>query len=169
MMYLLETLKVTDTKRIRGGIVCVMFVLILLPVFAFSQQNEKLEVLAKNPEVEAASIYQIVFSIDEPIPQNAEIRVTFPEQFDLSELSVAGSNTINGGFDVEVSNQNVKLTRSGLGREINPNEEVDVKFAIVKNPTEPNDQYLIEVEVVVEEQESIFKKESQIKIVPKKE
>lgn len=130
---------------------------------------DSIEVVAKNPESTANSIYQLKFSISKPIPQNAMFRVTFPVEFDLSDLLIAGSATINGGFEIVVENKTVVMKRSGLGREIAANETADLKFAIVKNPGQPADDYTIVIEILDGEEKSIFKTEKKHKILPQVE
>jgi hypothetical protein len=168
-MYPYETYKKNDT---RGKY---LFVLMLLMGLTFFTGNsvmavpaDTIEVVAKHPESGKSSIYQINFVISKPIPPKAIIRVIFPAEFDLSDLMIAGSTTINGGFDLEVDRQMVIMKRSGLGREISANEKVDVKFAIVKNPNQPGDNYKIEIEILDNEEINIIKQQKVQKILSAK-
>jgi len=110
--------------------------------------SDSLRVRAIPPETGAVSIYEVSFSLSQPLPADGSLILTFPQPFDLSRVVMAGSSTINGGFRVSVEGQRVILARSGLGRVIPANEKVDVKFANVKNPPEPRDDYAIRVEVL---------------------
>lgn len=130
---------------------------------------DSVQVIAKHAEADANSIYQIRFSVAKPIPPRAIIRVTFPAEFDLSEVIIAGSTTINGGFDLKVDQQVVTLKRSGLGRPIPANEPVDVKFAIVKNPRRVANDYRIAVEILDEAEQTILKTEKQQRILPQQQ
>ena len=130
---------------------------------------DTIEVVAKHPEISKSAIYQINFIVSKPIPPKAIIRVSFPAGFDLSDLMIAGSTTINGGFILTVDGQVVTMKRSGLGREIPANEKVDIKFAIVKNPDQPADNYSIPVEILDEDNKTIVKEEKKQKILPAKE
>ena len=169
-MYLYETIENTDTKNYKSLII----ILILLVNFVvvntmLAIPEDTIKVAVKNPEANAPSIYQINFQISKPISQKAVIKIKFPLSFDLSGLLVAGSSSIKGGFEMTVENQSAILKRTGLGKEIKPNEEVDVKIAIVINPEEAGENYLIQIEVFDDNNERIIQKLESIKITPKKE
>jgi hypothetical protein len=169
-MYLNET-----TNRINQGsnFLFLLIVTLILGMGANSSAlaapADTIEIVAKHPESGSRSTYQISFNISKKIPSKALIRVTFPGGFDLSNLMIAGSSTINGGFDLKVDGQVVTLKRSGLGREIPASEKVDVKFAIVKNPQQPADNYKVVIEIIDDDQASIVKHEKLHKILPSKE
>jgi len=169
-MYLSETHKKNET----GG--KYLFVIMLIIGLIISKSDsimavpaDTIDVIAKHTEIAKSSVYQINFIVSKPIPVKAIIRVIFPDEFDLSDLMIAGSTTINGGFDLIVDKQVVTMKRSGLGREIPANEKVDVKFAIVKNPNQPADNYKIIVEILDNEEKSILKRETLQKIYSAKE
>ena len=61
------------------------------------------------------------------------------------------------------------MKRSGLGKDIPVNEKVDVKFAIVKNPDQPADNYKIVIEILGNDEINILKRETSQKILPAKE
>lgn len=169
-MYLCETLKSSGKKKMR----LVLSTMVILANFHFLKAalptpEDSLLLVAKNPEAKASSIYQIDFEMSKAISPRASIHVKLPEAFDLSSLLVVGSNTINGGFEMMIKDRTITLQRSGLGREIKPNEKVDVKFAIIKNPTNPGDNYLIEIEVFDDSNKSIIHKQESLKILPIKE
>lgn len=168
-MYLYETYHRFETGKARF-IPILLFVTIIyfFTSVASAAPTDTVNVIARHPESNAKSIYKIEFRIDNPISPTAILKVTFPAEFDLSELMIASSTTMNGGFDVEVNDQMLTLKRSGLGREIKPNEKVDVKFAIVKNPLKPADNYRITVEIM-EDERSVLKQEKIHRILPEKE
>lgn len=169
-MYLNETFKSADT-----GLKFLFLITFLLLLISFTNNLalavplDTVQVVARHPESGKSSVYQINFVISKPIPPKAIIRVTFPGEFDLSDLRIAGSTTINGGFDLEVNNQVLTMKRSGLGLEIPANEKVDVKFAIIKNPKEPSDGYKLVIEILDETENNIVRKENLHKIIPFKE
>lgn len=168
-MYLSETYHRFETGKTR--FIPILFFITIIYFFtsvASAAPADTVNVIARHPESSAKSIYKIEFRIEKPISPTAKLNVTFPAEFDLSELMIASSTTMNGGFDVEVNDQILTLKRSGLGREIKPNEKVDVKFAIVKNPLKPADNYRITVEII-EDERSVLKQEKIHRILPEKE
>ena len=100
-MYPHETLKAIDT-RITKLLIFALIVIInfIFLINSFAVPIDTVTVIAKTPEAESRSVYQINFDISQVISPKAIIRITFPEQFDLSKLLVVGSNTINGGFSI---------------------------------------------------------------------
>ena len=163
-MYLNETYKNFGTGKFIFLVTVFSFLISFNAVKGIAADS--IIVKAKHSDVEASSIYEIYFSIAQEIPQKAVIVVTFPENFDLAGVIIAGSTTINGGFEVTVDGSKVLLKRSGLGRIIKPYEKVDVKFANVKNPSEPADDYKIKVELKNESEITIIEKVETFKIVP---
>jgi len=168
-MYLYETYKNTVRASKYAFSLAILVGLILFAGNSVSAlPADSVEVIARHPESGERSTYQINFQISKPIPAKTIIRVTFPDEFDLSDLIIAGSTTINGGFDLSINRQIVTIKRSGLGREIPANEKVDLKFAIVKNPAQPSDDYKIVIELLDKDEINILKKESVQKILPVK-
>ncbi len=169
-MYLSETYKNTDTKGKYHF--TLLLILILVPLAnnsALATPADTIEVIARHPESGKSSIYQLNFVLSKSIPPKAIIRVTFPDEFDLSDLMIAGSTTINGGVDLNVEGQVVTMRRSGLGRKIPANEKVDVKFAIVKNPEQPAENYKIIIEILDNGEKTILTQEKLQKILPAQE
>jgi hypothetical protein len=165
-MYLSETYKKCKKNSFLLLLIFFIGLIISTSEWAVAAPVDTVEVIAKNSEVNKSSIYQINFIVSKPIPSRAIIRVTFPNEFDLSDLMIAGSITINGGFVLNVDQQVVTMRRSGLGREIPANEKVDIKFAIVKNPKQASDNYDIKVEILGEDGKSILKEDKKQKIIP---
>lgn len=169
-MYLSETAKNTDT----GGkyflaLMLLMGLIIFISNSLIAAPADTIAVIAKHPESSERSVYQVNFVVSKPIPAKAIIRVTFPDEFDLSDLMIAGSTTINGGFDMSVNKQVATIKRSGLGKEIPANARVDLKFAIVKNPDQPADNYKIVIEILDDSEKSLLRSETYQKILPAKE
>lgn len=169
-MYLSETYKRT-ARRNKYFLILMLLIGLIISTgnSILAVPADTIEVIAKHPESGESSIYQINFVVSKPIPPKALIQVTFPNGFDLSNLMIAGSTTINGGFELKVNKQVVTMKRSGLGREVHANERGDVKFAIVQNPNQPADNYKIVIEILDNEEKSILRKETLQKIIPAKE
>lgn len=88
------------------------------------------------------SIYILNFSILDTIPPGAQWEINFPAGFDLSKVLLAGSNSINGGFSVQVTGQNILISRSGQGFPLRAGINYDLAFANVNNPI-PGDYDII--------------------------
>jgi hypothetical protein len=162
-MYLFETLHRINTRP-------VIFAGLLWLIFTqagFSLPVDSVTVVPQNKIAGASCIYQIRFTLEQEILPDAMILVTFPPSFDLSEVLIAGSATINGGFQVAVNQLTVSIKRSGLGRRILPNEKVDLRFANVKNPMVLADNYNIRVRVQNSAGRMIVDKVQSIKIEQK--
>jgi hypothetical protein len=169
-MYLSETYKNTDTgSKVLLVLMLLMSILIFAGKSVIAAPADTIEVIARHPESGERSTYQINFKVSKQIPAKAVIRITFPDEFDLSDLIVAGSTTINGGFDLSVNKQVATIRRSGLGKEIPANTKVDIKFAIVKNPDQPADNYKIVIELLDVNEKSFLRSEKFQKILPAKE
>jgi len=167
-MYLSETYNRFETgKKVLFPVLLFITAIYLINSVAYASPADTVNVIARHPESNAKSIYKIEFRVAKPISPTAMLKVTFPQEFDLSELMIASSTTMNGGFEVDVKDQILTLKRSGLGRQIKPNEKVDVKFAIVKNPLKPADSYRIIVEII-ENEKSVLKEEKIHRILPEK-
>ncbi len=169
-MYPDETFRRSDTRLTRAFLLTlILSVHIIWGATTFAVPEDTVTVEVKTPQADARSLYQINFVISKPISPKAKIRATFPEEFNLSKVLVVGSNSINGGFKMDVKNNIVTIKRSGLGREIKANEKVDVKFAIVKNPAIAKNNYSVQVEVFDDNNNSIVQKQDFLKILPQKE
>ncbi|MBD3290801.1 hypothetical protein GF337_18485, partial [candidate division KSB1 bacterium] len=97
-MYLHETLRYFKT-------ILLVIILIFTSVYMASAfPADTIKVNARNGEAGGKSIYELYFSVSQQITPNATITVKFPEGFDLSDVAIASSTTINGGFQVAVSN-----------------------------------------------------------------
>lgn len=169
-MYRYET-KESKFMKIRccSNLINLLIFLLTITSGSWAALADSVKIIAKHPEIRSSSIYQVNFVIDKPIPAKAAFRIVFPIGFDLSDLMIAGSSTINGGFTLQVEGQTVTIKRSGLGKEIPPNQPVDVKFAIVKNPAQAADDYEIQVELLDGSEKPILKTKTKHKIVPEKQ
>lgn len=136
-----------DTKfgEIMRLTLIILIVLLSLPI-SWASPQDSVRINPINPSSGANSIYQISFVARDILHSRGAIAITFPEEFNLSELKMANSTTINGGFKVSVERNKVILQRTGLGRKVMPNESVEIKFAVIKNPPEFTREYQAKVE-----------------------
>jgi hypothetical protein len=93
------------------------------------------------------SLYELTFVTTDTLRRDAEIVVTFPNTFDLSQLQIAGSNQINGGFKLERRGQEARLRRSGLGETIPPGRKVSVQLGLIVNPPSFSSAHQVRVAV----------------------
>ena len=121
-------------------------VILLFVLSSFASGQDSLRVTPSNLEAGSPSIYELSFVTTDTLNADGQISVTFPQGIDLSDLKIASSITINGGFKVRVEEQQVFLTRTGLGRVILPNEKVAIKFGIVRNPIQGDRPFSFQIE-----------------------
>jgi hypothetical protein len=126
---------------------------LLLPVLSLLMSlgpsalaQDSLSVTPSRLEAGESAVYTLTFVATDTLRPDGQITVTFPPNMDLSGVKVAGSATINGGFQVTTLGQKVVLTRSGLGRSILPGEKAAIKFAVVKNPVEAGISLPVQIE-----------------------
>lgn len=160
-MYLIETLKYRRTVKF-----ITIFALLFMCNILNAMPADTVRINARNGDAGHKSIYEIYFSVDQEITPNASVVVSFPEGFDLSDVSIASSTTINGGFEVSVNNSSVILKRTGLGKSIPPNEKVNIKFANVKNPDSAVSNQKVTIEIRNDNNQTVLNKEEEIQVVP---
>ena len=81
--------------------------------------------------------YNFTVGAAETLLPTEVITVTFPSAgtgFDVSNVLIAGSTSIDGGFTASPSGQNVIITRDGTGTSVT-NQTVEITFGVVTNPT----------------------------------
>jgi hypothetical protein len=104
---------------------------------------DSVRVNALNSEAGATSLYTLEFTLADTLYPDAEVEVVFPPGFDVSKVTIAGSKAVNGGFEVNVAGQTVTVKRKGTGAVKLPGEKVDVMFAVVTNPPNPDSNHKI--------------------------
>lgn len=119
--------------------------LFLVSLLLAQAPADSLQVKALNPEAGAASLYTLEFNLADTLYPDAQFEVAFPAGFDVSKVTIAGSKAINGGFAVKVEGQKVLVTRKGEGAVKLPGEKVDVMFAVITNPADPETNHQIHV------------------------
>ena len=80
------------------------------------------------------SLYEVSFVTADSLAANALIVISFPKTFNLSQLEIAGSSTINGGFTLTRRGQEVQVRRTGLGAKISPGKRVSLQLGLIGNP-----------------------------------
>jgi hypothetical protein len=101
---------------------------------AIASGLDSLTVHALRAEPGKPSLYELRFVTTDTLARDAELVLTFPRAFDLSQLEIAGSSQINGGFKLERKGQEVHLRRTGLGEKIPPGRKVSLQLGLVVNP-----------------------------------
>jgi hypothetical protein len=116
-------------------------------VAAQSSGRDSLAVKALRAEPGKPSLYEVSFVTTDSLASNAIIVVTFPAEFDLSQLEIAGSSTINGGFTLERKGQEVRLRRTGLGAKIFPGKKVSIQLGLIVNPANLSASHRVRVQL----------------------
>ena len=76
---------------------------------------------------------------------DAELQLTIPADFDLTELEISGSKDINGGLRLSKNDRQVTVRRSGLGDAIPPGRRVSLKLGLIRNPTNTAATHTVDV------------------------
>ncbi|MDZ7359596.1 MAG: hypothetical protein ONB46_02560 [candidate division KSB1 bacterium] len=114
---------------------------------AQSSGRDSLAVKALRAEAGKPSLYEVSFVTMDTLAPNAAIAMTFPTAFDLSQLEIAGSSTINGGFTLERKGQEVLIRRSGLGAKIPPGKKVSIQLGLIVNPANLSASHQVRVQL----------------------
>lgn len=99
---------------------------------AASAQEFSMKALSAEPS--KPSVYESTFTTTSALSPEAEFVFDFPAEFDLSQLQIAGSPEINGGFTLMRDKQKVLVKRSGLGRSVAPGTLVRLRLGAIVNP-----------------------------------
>jgi len=94
-----------------------------------------------------SSLYEVSFVTTDSLASNAMIVISFPKAFDLSQLEIAGSSTINGGFTLTRNGQDVQVRRTGLGAKIPPGKKVSLQLGLIGNPTSFSSSHQVRVQL----------------------
>ncbi len=120
-----------------------VFVLSLVLKVAAQEIDSGVSVIPLNSKIGSHTLYEVKFTSSDTISQNARFSLTFPPEFDLSKVSLAGSNTMNGGFRVTVKDTIIEIGRNGEGKPVYPGNELNLLFSVVKNPDNAGKNYLV--------------------------
>lgn len=116
-----------------------------VPQTKANANGDSLRLEALKAEAGKPSIYMLSFTTRDTLPADAVFELTFPPEFELSQLEVAGSRTMNGGIKLTKDRQKVLLKRTGLGRAVPPGKKVSLKFGLIRNPSNLNKAYIVKV------------------------
>ena len=89
---------------------------------------------ALHAEAGKPSVYEITFTASEALSAEAEFAFEFPAEFDLSQLQIAGSPDMSGGFTLTRDKQKVLVKRSGLGQAVLSGARVRLRLGAIINP-----------------------------------
>jgi hypothetical protein len=116
-------------------------------VTAANSGRDSLAVKALRAEPGKPSLYEVSFVTTDSLSPNAVLAVTFPREFDLSQLEIAGSSTINGGFTLQRNDREVLLRRTGLGSKIPPGKKVSIQLGLIVNPANLSASHQVRVQL----------------------
>jgi hypothetical protein len=125
-------------------VIKIFFLLSVFSIPAAGQDSLKVTPLDFRPG--NVSIYEISFVARDSLLPDAEIAITFTSEFGLSNVKLANSTVINGGFKVLVEANKIILQRTGAGGIVPPGKKVDIKFANVRNPKQVNADIPLKIE-----------------------
>jgi len=148
-------------RNIYKSLTITLCVFWLLPLAGLAQENLTVTPIFNTTFINSA--YEVKFTTSQALLPNAKFLVTFPGNFDLSKVNMAGSQTINGGFTTTVKDSTILITRSGLGRTILAGEAVQFQFATIRNPGIARD-FPVRVEIFADSTNRVAQKESAVKI-----
>ena len=112
---------------LRGGVL-----LLLFATNATFAQEFKMKALAA--EFAKPSVYEIALTTASALEPDAEFVLDFPAEFDLSQLQIAGSPDMTGGFTLTRDKQKVMVKRSGFGQRVASGTAVRLRLGAIINP-----------------------------------
>jgi len=107
-----------------------------------SQQLVSVHATQLEPRKEAG--YKFVIETADPVTKNASFDIIFPKVFLLNNLIMSSSTTMNGGLIVNVTNDTVRVSRTGLGDEL-PAGRIDIYVASVINAEDMAPEFDFEI------------------------
>ncbi len=117
------------------------------PVSAQRPGRDSLSVKALRAAPGKPSLYEISFVTTDSLAADAAIAITFSKVFDLSQLEIAGSSTINGGFTLMRNGQDVQVRRTGLGAKVPPGKKVSLQLGLIGNPVSFSSSHQVRVQL----------------------
>jgi hypothetical protein len=129
--------------------VAIVFLLNFAPrLFAQESQVDSLLITPLNAKKGVTTLYQVDFVPRDTIPSDAQFHIEFPEEFDLSAASLAGSKTMNGGFFVFVDGKKLAIGRKGEGKRVVPGQVSNLLFSIIINPATAKSNYQLRFQIL---------------------
>lgn len=116
-----------------------------LPGFLRAADLDSLKIEPLRNRAGQRSIYVVQFSLSDSVSSTAQMRISFPDGFDLSTVKMAGSNSIKGGFTTQVSGNDVVVSRTGKGSALAAGRMYEIMLANITNA--PPGTYTVSVAV----------------------
>lgn len=129
--------------------------ILTLAVQVTSQEIDSVSVVPLNPKVATNTLYQVNFVSPVIIDNDALFSLTFPSEFDISNTTVAGSKSMDGGFTVSVQDSVLQIKRRGEGKSVNVGTPQNLMFSVVKNPDNEGN-YLLQFRVLDGDENTIL-------------
>ncbi len=123
--------------------------ILALPGWAWAQSEKQIELRIQSLHAEPGkpSVYEVAFTATEKLAPEAEFGFEFPAEFDLTQLQIAGSPDINGGFTLKRDKQKVLVQRSGLGQSVAAGTLVRLRLGAIGNPNIVESSHTIAVQI----------------------
>lgn len=129
----------------------IILIILLTAALAKPQENQggnTVHVYTLGTDPERPSLYKIEFTLADTLHADAVMILTFPSDFNLSELEIIGSTTINGGLSMTVDEQTVHVERKVLGDPVVPGKKVDFKIGLIRPSGSLNTTGIIDVQII---------------------
>ena len=117
-----------------------LFLVLLTGVLSLQAQSLH-RVVASPFEPASPSVLRFEWDNGGPITPLWRLGVVLPPEFDRSQLLLAASRSINGGFTVANSGDTLWAVRSGAGDRINAAERMDLSVASIGLPSDLQASY----------------------------
>ncbi|MDQ7052641.1 MAG: hypothetical protein Q9P14_07045 [candidate division KSB1 bacterium] len=108
-------------------------------------KQDSLQLVAMKAKPNQPGIYHLILVSSDSLPRNAVFELTFPPDFGLEPLEVAGSRDITGGLRLQKKNRTVVLQRTGLGNPVPPGKTAILKLGLIRNPAILDSVYAVKV------------------------
>ncbi len=105
--------------------------------------SSEIQLIAVKAKADKPGIYHLTFIAPDSLPNDAVIEMTFPPEFGLEPLEIAGSRDMTGGLRLQKNNQRVVVQRTGLGDPVPPGKPVTLKLGLIRNPAQLDSSYTV--------------------------
>ncbi len=129
-------MRLNDKKKILQALAAGVAPVLILTSALWAQTTTLAEVRlhALHAAPGKPSVYEIAFIAQETLTLSAGFVFEFPAEFDLSQLQIAGSPDMSGGFTLTRDKQKVRVQRSGLGQSVASGTLVRLRLGAIINP-----------------------------------
>ena len=103
--------------------------------------QDELTITATHLTAGKAAAYDMSFTATDDISPDATIHIVFPKDFDVSQVVMAASKTITGGFTVSTAADTVRIKRTGLGTSVPRGTACDLAMAAVTNAPQMDTEF----------------------------